>query len=40
VLDRASILRSRAQRAVERDRATYAELRKRHLGGDDEGGES
>ncbi len=40
VFDRASILRSRAQRAVERDRATYAELRKRHLGGDDEGGES
>ena len=40
VLDQASILRSRAQRAVERDRATYTELRKRHLGGDDEGGES
>jgi hypothetical protein len=40
VLDRASILRSRAQRAVERDRATYTELRKRPLGGDDEGGES
>ena len=40
VLDRASILRSRAQRAVERDLATYTELRKRHLGGDDEGGQS
>jgi hypothetical protein len=40
VLDRASILRSRAQWAVEQDRATYTELRKRHLGGDDEGGES
>jgi hypothetical protein len=40
VLDRASILRSRAQRAVERDRATYTELRDRHLGGDDEEGES
>ncbi len=40
VLDRASILRSRTQRAVERDRATYAELRERHLGGEDEGGES
>ena len=39
VFDRASILRSRAQRAVERDRATYTELRKCHLGGDDEGGE-
>jgi hypothetical protein len=38
VLDRASILRSRAQRAVERDRAMYADLRKRHLGGNDEGG--
>jgi hypothetical protein len=40
VLDRASILRSRIQRTVERDRATYAELRERHLGGNDEGGES
>ena len=40
VLDRASVLRSRNQRTVERDRAAYAELRKRHLGGDDEGGES
>ena len=40
VLDRASILRSRIQRTVERDRATYAELRERHLGGNEEGGES
>jgi hypothetical protein len=40
ILDRASMLRTRAQRAVERDRATYAELRERHLGGGDEGGES